>query len=70
MFKLLKAFFEKIKKRLLGISQEDVFYICDMMKAQNIVDDSERAFLQDFMYARHEEMFMTLQNNLVLESAQ
>ena len=55
---------------LANFDEEDVFYICDMMKAQNIVDDSEKEFLQDFMYARHEEMFMTLQNNLVLESAQ
>lgn len=55
---------------LANFDEEDVFYICDAMCANQVVEEDEKGFLTDFMWARQEEMIQTLQITLYQDVAQ
>lgn len=55
---------------LTTFDEEDIFYICDTMQSNGIVDETEKTFLTDFMWARQEEMMTTMQLSLFQDVAQ
>lgn len=61
-----KQFYGDLQK----FDEEDVFFITESMEQNEIIQPEESRFLQDFMWARQNEMMQTLSYNLTQDNEQ